>query len=53
MGELAIELATGGDALAILEDLAQRFSDRFDPEILGAIGRHEFRGAPLCVVGPE
>jgi hypothetical protein len=52
-GELGIELATRGDALAILENLAQRFADRLDPEILGAIGRDEFLGAALRVVGAE
>lgn len=49
-GKLAIELATRVDALSVLEELAQQFADKFDPDLLRAIGCHDFPGSPLYVV---
>jgi hypothetical protein len=50
-GELAIELATRVDGLLVLEELARRFADRLDPDLLRAIGCHYFPCPPLHVVG--
>ena len=50
-GELAIELATRVDGLLVLEELARRFADRLDPDLLRAIGCHDFPCSPLHVVG--
>jgi hypothetical protein len=50
-GELAIELATRLDGLLVLEEVARRFADRLDSDILRAIGRHDFPCLPLHVVG--
>src|SRR5690348_5226516 len=41
-GELAIELATRVDALSMLDERAQRFADGLDPDLLRAIGCHDF-----------
>jgi hypothetical protein len=50
-GELAIELATRVDGLLVLEELARRFADRLDPDLLRVIGCHDFPCPPLHVVG--
>lgn len=49
--ELAIEFAIAVDALPVREELAQRFADRVDPGFLRAIGREDFPGPPIRVVG--
>jgi hypothetical protein len=50
-GGLATELATRVDALSVLEELAQRFADRLNPDLLRAIGCHDLPCSPLHVVG--
>lgn len=49
-GELAIELATRVNALPVLEELAQRFADRVDPDLLRAIGCDDFPRPPIRLV---
>jgi hypothetical protein len=50
-GELAIEFAIAIDALPARDEFAQRFADRVDPGFLRAIGRDDFPGPPIRVVG--
>lgn len=50
-GELAIALATRGDGLLALEELARRFADRLDPDLLRVIGCHDFRARRCIFVG--
>ena len=50
-GELAIEFAIAIDALPVRDEFAQRFADRVDPGFLRAIGRDDFPGPPIRVVG--
>ena len=50
-GELAIEFAIAVDALPVREELAQRCADRVEPGFLRAIGREDFPGPPIRVVG--
>jgi hypothetical protein len=49
--ELAIELATRVDGLLVLEELARRFADRLDPDLLRVIGCHDFRARRCIFVG--
>jgi hypothetical protein len=49
--EPAIELATRVDALAVLDELAQRFADRLDPDLLRAIGCRYVPCPPLRIFG--
>jgi hypothetical protein len=50
ISELVIELAERLDALPLLEELAQRFADRLDPDLLRALGGHEFPPGPIRII---
>jgi hypothetical protein len=48
--ELVIALAERSDALPLLEDLAHRFAERLDPDLLRALGGYEFPPSPVRLV---
>jgi hypothetical protein len=45
-----VELAKRSDALPLLEDLAQRFAERLDSDLLRALGADDFPPAPIRVI---